>query len=483
MNLYLEQAAEELEQAISDADQLLALTKATLQKFTNYLKRKQQEKMERRFHLNNITEDSNSMKQLDKQSYNQLKILEYFNKFHKDVDKQLRDLKELIPSNPQTYVIEELKQQEQVIKHIDQKAPPKPVQQEQKFYPLFKQTKNTGSSIQSSFIQSQLTTGQSQTQSQLQLQQSQNLTQFQTQQNQNTLKENNQQKVTTQVQNSNGNQLEQQTETIKPILKQKQEIKESTITFGRLQKFQYQKLMYPKQNEGNCVFCSLEANDQNLGPLLLIPSNSNQSDKYQLHEMCGLWSQNLVFFSNLEQCDPKNIDDEVEKSKKTKCFLCSRSGATICCAVCPQSFHFTCLMKSSQTGKLIENQFKFFCDKHKYKARLEVQNTSDEEQEPKKKKKVQSKLNTSKSIIKNSPKKGKSPSSQKALLQKCLQSKDDDLKRQWITSDLIYFNLPQWASIEQKLSDLDQSLLQNKLNEAKHNLQSIQSEIKQEQIS
>ncbi|CAD8109660.1 unnamed protein product [Paramecium primaurelia] len=478
MNLYLEQAAEELDQAISDADQLLALTKATLQKFTNYLKRKQQEKMERRFHLNNITEDSNSMKQLDKQSYNQMKILEYFNKFHKDVDKQLRDLKEMIPSNPQTYVIEELNQQEQINKNIEQKVPPKQVQHEQKYFPLFKQTRNTGQSIQNSFIQNQPILGQSQTQSQLQLQQFQNFGQFQSQQNQNT--QNNQQKVTTQVQNSNGNQLEQQTETIKPILKQKQEIKESTITFGRLQKFQYQKLIYPKQNEGNCVFCSLEANDQNLGPLLLIPSNSNSSEKYQLHEMCGLWSQNLVFFSNLEQCDPKNIDEEVEKSKKTKCFLCSRSGATICCAVCPQSFHFTCLMKSSQTGKLIENQFKFFCEKHKYKARLELQNTSDEEQQPKKKKKVQSKLNTSKSIIKNSPKRGKSPSSQQALLQQCLKKKDDDLKRQWITSDLIYFNLPQWASIEQKLSDLDQSLLQNKLNEAKNN---IQSEIKQEQIN
>ncbi|CAK63781.1 unnamed protein product (macronuclear) [Paramecium tetraurelia] len=478
MNLYLEQAAEEFEQAISDADQLLALTKATLQKFTNYLKRKQQEKMERRYHLNNITEDSNSMKQLDKQSYNQLKILEYFNKFHKEVDKQLRDLKEMVPSNPQTYVIEELNQQEQTNKQTEQKVPQKIVQQDQKFYPLFKQTRNPGQPGQNSYNQSQSTLGQQQTHLQLQVQQlqAQNSTQFQTQQNQNTQKENNQQRVTTQIQNSS----EQQTETIKPILKQRQEIKESVITFGRLQKFQYQKLIYPKQNEGNCAFCGLEANDQNLGSLLLIPSNNNSSQKYQIHEMCGLWSQNLVFFNGLEQSDPKNIDEEVEKSKKTRCFLCSRAGATICCAVCPQSFHFTCLMKSSQTGKLIENQFKFFCDKHKYKARLEVQNSSDEEQQPKKRKKVQSKLNTSKSMIKNSPKRGKSPASQQAILQQCLKNKDDDSKRQWVTSDLIYFNLPQWASIEQKVGDIDQSMIQNK---QQHPQTNFQSDIKQEQIN
>ncbi|CAD8111829.1 unnamed protein product [Paramecium primaurelia] len=476
MNLYLESAAEEFEQAISDADQLLALTKATLQKFTNYLKRKQQEKMERRYHLNNITEDSNSMKQLDKQSYNQLKILEYFNKFHKEVDKQLRDLKEMVPSNPQTYVIEELNQQENINKQIEQKIPQKVIQQEQKYYPLFKQAKNSGQSIQNSYNQSQLILGQHQTHPQLQ---SQNSTQFQTQQNQNnnTQKENNQQRITT---TQNQNSSEQQTETIKPILKQRQEIKEQLITFGRLQKFQYQKLIYPNQNEGNCVFCGLEANDQNLGPLLLIPSNNNQNQKYQLHEMCGLWSQNLVFFNGIEQCDPKNIDEEVDKSKKTKCFLCSRSGATICCAVCPQSFHFTCLMKSSQTGKLIENQFKFFCDKHKYKARLEMQNSSDEEQLPKKKKKLQQKLNTSKQMNKKSPKRGKSPASQQAILQQCLKNKDEDLKRQWINSDLIYFNLPQWASIEQKFSDLDQSLIQNKQYDPQNN---IQSDIKQEQIN
>ncbi|CAD8207218.1 unnamed protein product [Paramecium octaurelia] len=478
MNLYLEQAAEEFEQAISDADQLLALTKATLQKFTNYLKRKQQEKMERRYHLNNITEDSNSMKQLDKQSYNQLKILEYFNKFHKEADKQLRDLKEMVPSNPQTYVIEELNQQEQTNKQTEQKVPQKIVQQDQKYYPLFKQTRNSGQPGQNSYNQSQSTLGQQQTHLQLQVQQlqAQNSVQFQTQQNQNSQKENNQQRVTTQNQNSS----EQQTETIKPILKQRQEIKESVITFGRLQKFQYQKLIYPKQNDGNCAFCGLEANDQNLGALLLIPSNNNSSQKYQIHEMCGLWSQNLVFFNGLEQSDPKNIDEEVEKSKKTRCFLCSRSGATICCAVCPQSFHFTCLMKSSQTGKLIENQFKFFCDKHKYKARLEVQNSSDEEQQPKKRKKVQSKLNSSKSMIKNSPKRGKSPASQQAILQQCLKNKDDDMKRQWVTSDLIYFNLPQWASIEQKLGDIDQSMIQNKQQNPQTNFQ---SDIKQEQIN
>ncbi|CAD8120288.1 unnamed protein product [Paramecium sonneborni] len=475
MNLYLEQAAEEFEQAISDADQLMALTKATLQKFSNYLKRKQQEKLERRFHLNNITEDSNSMKHIDKQSYSQLKILEYFNKFHKEMDKQLRDLKELIPSNPQTFVIEELNEQEQSNKQTEQKVIQKVVNQEQKIFPIFKQLRNSGQTVQNSNSQSQSIQGQNQTQVQLQFQNSQNQIQFQALQIQNTQKENNYQKVSTQIQN---NQLEQQTETIKPILKQRQEIKESIITFGRLYKFQYQKLIYPKQNEGYCVFCGLEANEQNLGPLLLIPSNSNQNEKYQLHEMCGLWSQNLVFFCNIGQCDPKNIDEEVEKSKKTKCFLCSRIGATICCALCPQSFHFTCLMKSSQTGKLIENQFKFFCDKHKYKARFEV--TSDEEQQPKKKKKVQSKLNTSKSIIKNSPKRAKSPVSQQILIHQCLKSNDENFKRQWIAPEVIYLNLPQWDTIEQKINDLDQLLIQNKKCETQHNYQ---SEIKQEQMN
>ncbi|CAD8112217.1 unnamed protein product [Paramecium sonneborni] len=479
MNLYLEQAAEEFEQAISDADQLLALTKATLQKFTNYLKRKQQEKMERKFHLNNITEDSNSMKHLDKQSYSQLKILEYFNKVHKEMDKQLRDLKEMIPSNPQTYVIEELNEQDQINKQIEQKIPQKVVTQEQKFFPLFKQQRNQGSTNQSSKPQSQTNLSQNQIQSQQQIQNSQNQLQFQTQQNQNTQKESVSQKVQSQVQNQNNNQLEQYTEAIKPILKQRQEIKESVISFGRLQKFQYQKLQYPKQNEGFCVFCGLEANDQNLGPLLLIPSNSNQSEKYQLHEMCGLWSQNLVFFSSLGQCDPKNIDEEVDKSRKTKCFLCSRVGATICCALCPQSFHFTCLMKSSQTGKLIENQFKFFCDKHKSKARHEM--TSDEDQQPKKKKKVQQKLNTSKSIIKNSPKRGKSPASQQqALIHQSLKNNDEEFKRQWFSSDVIYLNLPQWAPIEQKFSDFDPLLIQNKQLDAQRNFQ---SEIKQEQMN
>ncbi|CAD8210525.1 unnamed protein product [Paramecium octaurelia] len=459
MNLYLEQAAEEIEQAISDADQLLALSKATIQKFTNYLKRKQQEKMDRRFHLNTTMDESNSMKQLDKHQLNQLKILEFFNKAHKDIDKQLRELKEMIPSNPQTFIIEDINDQEYINKQTEQKQLQKGIPQETKYFPIFKQAQNGGQKNQNSLNLNQHNQITNQINSQPQ-QSQQNLLVFQQQQVTPQQKENNQLKI------QSAPQLDLQCDNQKSKLKQTKENKDNKdqiITFGRLQKFSYQKLLYPKKDDGNCIFCGLEANDSNLGPLLQIPSNRNPNEKFDLHEMCGLWSQNLVFFNKQGQCDPSNIDDEVDKSKQTKCFLCSRTGATVCCAVCPEAFHFTCLMKSSSTGKLVESQFKFFCDIHKKKAQNE-KTSSEENSQIKRPKKTCYKLNQSKALIKTSPKRSprrspkrfKSPSSKQIKISKCIIPKDDKDVHQNNLQDLMSQLLKQYETTQQQNSSLIQ---------------------------
>ncbi|CAD8122761.1 unnamed protein product [Paramecium sonneborni] len=429
MNLYLEQAAEDIEQALSDSDQLLSLTKATIQKFINYLKRKQLEKMERKFQIIVNLDESNSMKQIDKQQLQQLKILEFFNKAQKDIDRLLRDFRDMIPSNPQTFIIEDVNDQEQIIKQIDQKLPQKNNSQETKYFPIFKNAQNGGqknqniiNSIQHNQISNEHNNQQKETLSNLLLLQPQQITQQ---------KENN----LLQIQSAPQLDLLQGNQTSKQ--KQIKENKEQIISFGRLQKFSYQKLEYPKIDNGNCLFCGLEANELNLGPLLQIPSNRNQNEKYNLHEMCGLWSQNLVFFNKQGQCNPKNIDEEIDKSKQTKCFLCSRTGATLCCAVCPNAFHFTCLMKSSSTGKLIESQFKIFCDTHKKKANKFEKNLSQDNNQIKKPQKTRYKLNQSKAIIKTSPKRSprksprrspqkfKSPSSKQIKISKCYIPTDD----------------------------------------------------------
>ncbi|CAD8123836.1 unnamed protein product [Paramecium sonneborni] len=393
MNLYLEQAAEDIEQAIVDSEQLLTLAKATIQKFTSYLKKKQQEKMDRRFLINASLDDLNSIKQIDKQQLQQLKILDFFNKTHKIIDKNLRDFRDMIPSNPQTFIIED--EQEQIIKQTDQKQVLKSNSQEQKYLTSFQNTQNGGQKNQNSIISTQRD----------QISNQHNNQQKQKSQNQLLLQQtqSNQQKENISLQIQSAPQLDFQLDNQTCKQKQNKQNKEQIISFGKLQNFSYQKLQYPKQDDGNCIFCGLEANESNLGPLLQINSNINPDEKYNLHEMCGLWSQNLVFFNKQGQCDPKNIDEEVDKSKQTKCFLCGRTGATLGCAVCPNAFHFTCFMKSFQTGKLIESQFKIFCDTHKKKAN-KVENTSSEDNSQIiKPQKTRYKINQYKAIIKISP--------------------------------------------------------------------------------
>ncbi|CAD8197907.1 unnamed protein product [Paramecium octaurelia] len=450
MNLYIEQAAEEIEQAIFDSDQLLALTKATIQKFTNYLKRKQQEKMERRFHLNSTLDDSNNIKQRDKQQLNQLKILEFFNKAHKEIDRQLRELKEMIPSNPQTFIIEDINDQEHIKKLADSQQVSKTNTLDQNFSSFFKHAQNGG---QNNYSLTKLGQHNQMTNQLNNQQQQQNLLQSQNQQ-QGNQKENNQFKI------QSAPQLELQSESLKSKMKPNFESKDQVINFGRLQKFSYQGLSYPKKNNGNCVFCGLEANDSNLGPLLQIPSNRNPNEKFDLHEMCGLWSQNLVFFNNQGQCNPNNLDEEITKSKQTKCFLCSRPGATVCCAVCPVAFHFTCLMNSAQTGKLVESQFKFFCETHKKKANKYELASSEEKIKIKRPKKTNYKLNQSKALIKTSPKRSprrspkkfKSPSQKQIKISKCIIPTEDKDVHQNNHSDLMPNVHKQYETTQQQIS-------------------------------